>query len=243
MGTGATESASTDGGGPPPLCEGGGWNGVGEDGAGDTGFGMGDDMPLPFSVYEIQQGNAPADVRIVLTDVVVTTPAAAGEALWGQELFVQEREGGPYSGLRIHTSAFDLGAALAVGDTADIVGEIRRQDDYYLLDLGSRDDLTRTGTAALPEPVVVTTSTLRPEDPMARPYEGVTVRVESPRVTDDDPCRGEFVLDDVVRVDDRFMPDALTTPARGQTLASVEGVLVYASDSYELAPPDPSAIR
>ncbi|MEX1363891.1 MAG: hypothetical protein AB1Z98_12235, partial [Nannocystaceae bacterium] len=237
-------SSTSFGASVPAQCEEGEWSGHGgEDGAEDTNFGMGDDMPLPFSVYEVQQGQAPQMMRVALTDVVVTTPAARSEALAGLERFVQEQQGGPYSGIRIHSSAVDLDTAVSVGDTVDIVGSVTPHRGYYMLTIDSSEDLTVTGTAALPEPIVVAAADLRPEDPAARPYEGVPVRVQMATVTDDDPCDGEFILDAVVRVDDRFAPNALATPEDGQVFVAVEGVLIYADDSYELAPPDSSSLE
>lgn len=238
-----TTGVETTSGGQPVQCETGGWSSHGQDGPEDSGFGMGDDMPLPLTIYEIQQGNAPDNTRVTLTNVVVTTPTASSESLPGSELFVQELEGGPYSGLRIHASGFDPGAAITVGQTADITGTIIANGPYFLLSIESDDEIVLTGTAALPEPVVVSTGDLQPEDPDARAYEGVSVLVQMATVTANAACNGEFILDDAVRVDDRFMPDALVDPPPGQVFESVRGVLIYASDSYELAPPDPSAIQ
>ena len=202
---------------------------------------MGDDIPL--TIYEVQQGAASHDERIVLTDVVVTTPAAAGELIGGVELFVQELAGGPFSGLRIQAPDAELVALLAPGDTAEIHGRVRIGFGYYLLVVESSDDIVVTGTATAPEPTVVPVSALAPSSPSARSYEGVVVRVEQATVTDADPCDGEFILDDIVRVDDRFMPQAVPTPTPGQVFSSVRGVFVHASGTYELAPPDPTAIE
>lgn len=232
------------------MCEDGAWpggdpddGGECDDGAEDTGFGMGDDMPLPFAVYDVQQGMVLPDELVVLGNVVITTPVAGSEALpGGFERFVQELDGGPFSGLRIASSTANLNVA-AVGDAVDVIGRIRAQDGYYLLEVESVTDITVLGPETLPEPIVVSAVDLLPDNPMARAYEGASVRVDMATVTDDDPCDGEFILEDAVRVDDRFMPDALAAPTTGEILASVRGVLVYATDSYELAPPDPGAIE
>ena len=242
-----TTSATTA---SPGMCEDGAWpggdpddGGECDDGAEDTGFGMGDDMPLPFAVYDVQQGMVLPDELVVLDNVVITTPVAQSEALpGGFERFVQELDGGPYSGLRIASVTANLNLA-AVGDAVDAVGRIRAQDGYYLLEVDSVADITVLGPEELPEPIVVSAVDLLPDNPMARAYEGASVRVDMATVTDDDPCDGEFILEDAVRVDDRFMPDALAAPTTGEILASVRGVLVYATDSYELAPPDPGAIE
>lgn len=234
----------------PGMCEDGAWpsgdpddGGECDDGAEDTGFGMGDDMPLPFAVYDVQQGMAPLGDLVILSNVVITTPVADSEALpGGFERFVQELDGGPYSGLRIASITANLNLA-AVGDAVDVEGRIRAQDGYYLLEVESVTDITVLGPQMLPEPIVVSAVDLLPDNPMARAYEGASVRVDMATVTDDDPCDGEFILEDTVRVDDRFMPDALAAPTAGEILASVRGVLVYATDRYELAPPDPGAIE
>ena len=246
---GSTSVAEPTGPGEGPTggdssvrCEDGLWSG-GEDGAEDTGFGMGDDMPLPLTVYEVQQGDGPDRALVGIANVVVTTPAAQSELLPCTELFVQELAGGAYSGLRIQAEGFDPSTVLAVGDTVDIVGRLSRSGDYVLLEVRNGDDLSVTGTAPLPEPVVVEAAALGWADPTARPYEGVMVRVQMATVTDDDPCDGEFELEDTVRVDDRFVPSALPSPAQGEVLGAVEGVLVYASDGYELAPPDGSLVE
>lgn len=247
--TSADENTSAATTASPGMCEDGAWPGDPDDGGGcddgaeDTGFGMGDDMPLPFAVYDVQQGMAPLGELVVLSNVVITTPVADSEALpGGFERFVQELDGGPYSGLRIASTTANLNLA-GVGDAVDVEGRIRAQDGYYLLEVESVTDITVLGPQMLPEPIVVSAVDLLPDNPMARAYEGASVRVDMATVTDDDPCVGEFILEETVRVDDRFMPDALAAPTTGEILASVRGVLVYATDSYELAPPDPGAIE
>ena len=84
---------------------------------------------------------------------------------------------------------------------------------------------------------------VRVDDPDGRAYEGIAVRVEQVRVTDDDPCDGEFVIEDIARVDDRFAPGQLPSPETGTMLTAVEGVLVYAEDAFEIGPLDPSAVQ
>ncbi len=236
-----TSSPGSTAGGGQAVCEAGDDWSVEDDGAGDqddgaeeSGFGMGDDMPV--SVYQVQQGTVMVGQSVIVSDVLVTSPAAAGEAIGGDEFFVQELDGGPYSGLRVQT--FDAGlASLAVpGQTVDVSGRIARNGNYYMLLLDFSGDVVPVGTAEPPEPPVVAAGMLTTSEASARQYEGVIVRVEQATVTDAEPCDGEFTLDDAVRVDDRFMPDSLDTPAAGEIIPQVEGVLVFAQDEYELAP-------
>ena len=51
------------------------------------------------------------------------------------------------------------------------------------------------------------------------------------------------MLDDIVRVDDRFVPGQLAMPSDGTQVTSVRGVFVRASGSYELAPPERDALQ
>jgi len=243
--TGAGGGASTGGtAGSAVECE-AGWDvedpdGSGcDDGAEDDTFGMGDDMPV--SIYSVQQGEVPADTAVVLESVLVISPSAVGEALGGRELFVQELSGGAYSGLRV--SVPEVGALAEVGDTVELHGTLTTHNGHWILQVVRAGDFLLTGTAAPPAPPVVPIQDLAVGTETARSYEGILVRVEDATVTDPDPCDGEFVLDDAVRVDDRFMPNALAVPVTGQVFTAVEGVVIFAEDSYELAPPDPSAVQ
>ena len=97
--------------------------------------------------------------------------------------------------------------------------------------------------SVLPPPVVVPIDELVPHSDVARPYEGVPIRVEQVVVTDDDPCDGEFVLEQTARVDDRFAPGELGAPPAGTMLVAVEGVLIFAEDAFEIAPRDAAGIE
>lgn len=240
--SGAWTSLSTADGGAS-RCEDEGWDSQGDDeGAEDTAFGMGDDMPLPFAIAAVQQGEAGNGTRIALTGVIVVTPAAPSEVREGRELFVQDPAGGPYSGLRVVSSALDLGELLAPGDEVDLVGEVVMHDGFVLLEISASDDVMRVGPTALPEPTPVTIVDLAVDSPTARQYEGVVVHIADATVTDTAPCAGEFVLDGIVRVDDRFVPGQLAMPSDGALVSSVRGVFVRASGSYELAPPELDAL-
>ncbi len=248
---GATSSGAVDGGSAgstSQLCEDGGdgWSGdqnTGSgDGSGSTGggpIGMDDDMPLVAMIPDLQQGVVPRGTWVQLEGVVVTTPPAQTETGLGFEVFVQDPGGGAWSGLRIRMEA--EAEALPMGEAVDVVGTLLAQDDYYLLEL-DEDGMTGLGPGVLPDPVVVSVDDLALGDADGRPYEGIAVVVEQVTVTDDDPCDGEFIIEDIARVDDRFAPGEIAAPSTGTTLTSVQGVLVYAQDAFELAPTDPGGI-
>jgi len=215
----------------------------GGDAGEDTTYGMGDDMPLRTTIPDVQRGRISTRERIALPGVVLISPSAEEGVVTGFEVFVQDPLGGPFSGLRVHTDTFDPSELFVPGDAVDIVGRLSSQDGFYLLNVETIDDVTFVDAGEVPPPVVLSASELRATDPTARPYEGITVRVEDVVVTDPRPCEGEFVIDDTVRVDDRFVPHALPAPEEGQILTAVEGVLIYAFDRYELAPPSADAVE
>ncbi len=233
--------SSSDGG--PSICEGEGWGDSGEEGADDTSFGMGDDMPLPFTIPEVQHGDAQHGARVAISGAIVVTPSAPSEALGGRELFVQDPLGGPYSGLRVVAGGLDLGQLLVPGDEVDLVGEIVEHQGFYALQIAAPSDVTVLGPTALPEPTLVGIDELAADSPTAREYEGVVVQIVDATVTDSAPCTGELVLDDTVRVDDRFVPGLLAAMGEGALVSTVRGVFVTASGSYELAPPEPGALQ
>lgn len=244
-----TETPPTTGPQTPAVCEGeGGWAGSsGGDGSGTSGgppVGMDDDMPLVADIPEIQQGTLAIGTWVLLEGVVVTTPRADSDADEGQELFVQDPAGGPWSGLRIQLPAAELVDPTMVGDEVDLIGRIVRRGPYFAVMLSATDpDLIVMGPGTLPPPASVTVAELSIDSDDGRPYEGIPIRVEQVVVTDDEPCDGEFVIEDVARVDDRFTPGQIAAPPTGSMLDAVEGVLVYAEDALEIAPSDPSQVQ
>jgi hypothetical protein len=237
-----TSSSDTSTSALAPVCESAGWDEAGDEGAEDTTIGIGDDMPLPFTIGQVQHGAALDGTRIVITGVIAVTPSAVSEVLYGHELFVQDPMGGPWSGLRLVADAGDPAVVLAPGDSANVVGEVVMHDGFVALevDIG---DLERTGAPGLPAPTIVALDELDPESASARQYEGVVVQIAGATVTQAEPCVGELVLDDLVRVDDRFVPGQLAGVSEGAELSSVRGVFVRAVESYELAPPDAASLQ
>ena len=241
--TGPSDPSTDGASGQQPVCEDDGWDTIdGDEGGDDTTLGMGDDMPLPFTIEQVQHGEA-AGQRIALTGVVTVSPSTTCEVLAGRELFVQDPAGGPWSGLRVVADRFDLGELLDPGDAADLVGEVVTFEGFVALEVAAESDVVRTGAVGLPAPTVVALADLAPTSDTARQYEGVVVQIADATVTDAQPCDGELVLDDLVRVDDRFVPGGLDALEDGAIVSSVYGVFVSASGSYELAPPDVDAVQ
>ncbi|MEM7159576.1 MAG: hypothetical protein AAF799_42445 [Myxococcota bacterium] len=251
---------STDGSGSAPSVEtdplppatttasdqcdgtGGEWS-SGEDGdaSGDPPIGMDDDMPLAALVAEIQQDMVPRSTFVLIENVVVTTRSVPTEAEEGFEFFIQDPAGGPWSGLRIRMPS-DV-ALPEVGRAVDVVGHLIGRRGFYLIDTsGTNAEVTDLGPGVMPEPALVDVADLALDDEQGRAYEGVHIRVEQVVVTDEDPCDGEFEIEDTARVDDRFAPGQIEAPPEGSMLAAVEGVLVFAEDALEIAPGSPEDV-
>ncbi|MCH9688689.1 MAG: hypothetical protein K0V04_45075 [Deltaproteobacteria bacterium] len=231
---------SGDDGWVSATSPGGGNSGGSSGGAEDTGFGMDDDMPLLTTIYEINGGNIPTGELVEVRAVIVTSPVYPSESGAQLEFFVQEPDSGPLSGIRVRTN-FTLSQTPVPGDILTIEGQLRGQASHQVIHTSWGVPLAFTGTADVPEPVIITTQDLDdPNSELAVAYEGVVVRVESVVVTHSDPCVGEFEVDTSVRIDDRFLLDAMPTPANGEAFASVAGPLIYVSDDeyegMEIAP-------
>lgn len=236
-GTSGISGGTSAGSGSIQICEGeDGWDeesdgSYGGGSSDDTPVGMDDDMPLVVAIPGIQQGEVPPDTRVELQDVVIISPRVPSDVGGSFEQFVQDPAGGPWSGLRLRIT--NGVPSLAVGEGVDVVGRVIERDGFYALTV---TQMVPLGPGQLPPPAVVSVDQLHIDDEDGRAYEGIPIRVEQVVVTDDDPCDGEFVLEDIVRVDDRFAPQQLPSPSTGTMLSFVEGVLIYAEDALEIGP-------
>src|SRR5262245_57854165 len=88
-------------------------------------------------IYDIQNdsmpGCAPATpegcVELKLKGVVVTAIDNFGDRK-GQDLWVQEPDGGPYSGIQVYGTPLDQVTQLQIGDVVDIAG-VRKKEFVY----------------------------------------------------------------------------------------------------------------
>lgn len=222
-------NADPDGG----FDEGGGSSGGNE---GDT-FGMDDDFPIAASVPDVQQGLFDLGELVEFSELVVTSPVGASATGAQRELFVQDPEGGLYSGILVRFDVAPVNEAMLVpGRMVDVVGEVRGQDGHVLIHVlpSGFSTIALGGMTAEPPPEQRFAEELTPDAPDARALDGVLVEILEPLVTDEEACMGEFVVDDTVRVDDRFT-DLPVVPT-GEALGAIRGPLTFAGDRYEIAP-------
>jgi predicted extracellular nuclease len=200
----------------------------------DDDGGAAGDPAVPVKVFDLQQGRVPVDTRVKLTEVVVTTPLTAE----GTAFFVQEPEGGPYSGIYVYMYRnVAEGVRVAIGDVITLFGDYSEFYDFSELTVTSISDIQVLDWVAEPEPVDVDAAELGMTDTDAEPYEGVLVRLTDVAVTEEANHWGEFVVEDNVRVDDRFYGQRhAPAPPLGTDFDELIGVVDFNYDEYKLCP-------
>lgn len=134
----------------------------GGDGSGSNGASV--------TIQMVQNDAMPPGTPVTLRGVVVTAIDNFGGKMG--DIWVEEPEGGPFSGVHIFGAASTDVAGLAVGDTVDVTGAIKDEFAYNGGSAGSGDTsgrtvtelkpatsgslkVTKTGTGTVPAPVVV----------------------------------------------------------------------------------------
>ncbi|AIU70560.1 hypothetical protein TEU_09575 [Thermococcus eurythermalis] len=176
------------------------------------------------SIHDIQytedpSGDSPYNGQLVMTSGVVTAVTSKG-------FFIQNGTG-PWSGIYVY-----LGTSPSVnqGDLILVTGTV--EEHYGLTQIkAAPEDVDVTGTADIPEPVVLQTGDVSQEQ-----WESVLVKVENVVVTNPDLGHGEWEIDDgsgSARVDDlmyRYTPEA------DQELSYVIGVVYYSYGNFKIEP-------
>ena len=181
------------------------------------------------SIHDIQytlapSGNSPYAGQVVTTSGVVTAVYAGGFVL-------QDVAAGPWSGIWI----YDPNHRPDEGDQLEITGTV---SEYF----GLTELMTITGYqilahgVALPAPLSVTAASVATGAPTAESYEGVLVSCPGVHVgawSDEGSWQIGDASGDVI-VSDRA--DYLYDPEPGDSLAFVNGVLLYSWDEFRIEP-------
>lgn len=196
------------------------------------------------TIYEIQDGTIAAASPVAVERVIVS---AVAPDLGG--LFVQEPDGGKYSGIWVAVGDGQDIAALAVGDEVDVIGVAVELGARTAID-ASTGGVTPTGVQGLavePEPLLTEALTT---PALAEPWESVLIRISgAPLSVAGIIDAGEFKLVDgnVALVVDDFLfdvpADVVAFPGfdKGATFTQIAGVLNVDGDFdvYKLAPRRP----
>jgi DNA/RNA endonuclease YhcR with UshA esterase domain len=183
------------------------------------------------TVYDIQQGLVPEGTRVIVEDVVVTTPPN----FKGDLFFVMEPDGGEWSGIAVYVHD-EEGLDVRVGDVVTLDGRYQEYHDQSQIVLNDPGDIVKGGTGDV-TPAVVSAADVATGGRMQDNYQGVLVTVQGVSVTNGVNQYGEFEVDDVLIVDDLFFTSGTgPDPAVGTSFASITGVMAYSFGDAKLSP-------
>lgn len=185
-----------------------------------------------YTIYDIQQGRVREGTRVLVEDVIVSTPITYK----GDMFFVQEAEGGEHGGIAVFVHD-ETGLDVRVGDVIRLDGRYQEFHGQSQIVLDSPADFETTGRAE-PTATLVSSSDVATGGSLQASYEGVLVVVENAEVTTDVDQYGEFVVDDVLIVDDLFFTGGGPDPQSGTVYSSITGVMAYDYEEAKLSPRD-----
>ncbi len=218
--------------------------------------------PDDVSIYDIQ-GSLPVDGSSINVRGVVVTAIDNYGSRRGN-IFVQEPDGGAYSGVLVYGADLEQVADLAVGDLVDIEGAVK--DEFALtMDTSGRTttelvppeggsiSVVKVGDGTLPDAEAVDALTIgqlatqEARDDEWEKWEGVPITLANVSILtslrdidEADPTFVEFQVTGPMRVDSSL--SALIDPATpGDCLASVTGIGDYFFN-YKILPTSASAI-
>lgn len=183
--------------------------------------------PCPVSAEVIQDESnpehPPSDTEVRVCNLVVTAVDA------GAGFYAQDPSSATNAGLYV----FDSGRNTVVeGDVVCVDGSY---EDYFGLAELLPDSVTRTGSAAVPAPVVVSACDIGTTGALGEQYEAMLVTVQDVSVSDnnaDDTATsapwtdyGAFVVEGCLIIDDNVGAEHDPHPAVGTTYSSITGPL------------------
>ncbi|PCC75041.1 hypothetical protein SAMN02745121_03754 [Nannocystis exedens] len=201
------------------------------------------------TIYDLQQDKVTPNTLVRVKDVVVVSPTKFSGSGAGT-VFIQELDGGEYSGIQLYiypdtaTELMAQGKVPKPGDKLTVIGEYveyKAMDDtgtetFSEINISLPDDIMITGTADAPTPPVVSPPDIANGGALTEVWESVVVTVENVDVTNADLGFGEFEVTGGLRIDDLFfLPEGGPKPPMGTTL-TLTGPLLYNFGNFKLAP-------
>ena len=189
------------------------------------------------TIYEVQMGKFAIDEVVTIKGVVVTSPVKLKEGKG--TLFVEEPEGGEYSGIAVYmydevTAALDA----PPGSIVDITASYSEFYDNSQLVVMGIDDIKVVGQGEVPAPALVQAADIATGGAKAENYEGVLVQIDDALVTNPKVDIGQFEVEGGARVSDYFLFDIGQSPKpmMGDVYPKVVGPLLYSFDQFQIAP-------
>jgi cysteine-rich repeat protein len=196
-------------------------------------------IACPATIYEVKAGVSGSTVS--MNDQLVTACVAST----GYFLQVHPDDAGydgpEGSGLFVFDPDTNCGVTVSPGDRINIAPSGQVGDFFGQIQLSFADFEVASSGNPLPAPIVLDVAEAAGD--VANDYEGILATVEDVIVTDIAPAPGpgdsaptnEFVVDDVLRVDD-LMHLTATFPSNGAIYASITGVLAYRNNRQKIHP-------
>ena len=189
------------------------------------------------TIYEVQMGQFSVDDVVHIKGVIVTSPVKLKDGKG--TMFVEEPEGGEYSGIAVYmydevTAALDA----PPGSIVDITASYSEFYDNSQLVVMAVGDITVTGQGEIPAPALVQSADIATGGAKAENYEGVLVEIDEALVTNPAVDIGQFEVEGGARVSDYFLFDLgmAPKPAMGDIYAKVVGPLLYSFNQFQIAP-------
>lgn len=196
------------------------------DGVADAGGSAADATPgSATTIYDVQNDATPVGSSVSLRSVVVTAIDTFGARTGG--IYVQEQDGGAFSGVFLFVSA-SVSGALTVGDVVDVDGGIK--DEFAFSEFepgqsitqvtaadGGAISVTKISAGTAPAPELLNPWDLAADDAEAEKWEGVLIKFDGVRA-----LGSAF---GVSSSDSTLMEMSVTGPYRmGGSLAQLNGV-------------------
>jgi predicted extracellular nuclease len=180
---------------------------------------------LVSTVADVQDGTVPTGSAVTLEGVVACSDLSSSV----QGVFVQDVGGGPYSGVYAYVG-YSVSITASIGDLLDVSGLVVEYYDMTEIQSSNSKITAAGGTGeCVATPLEATVTDLEP-------YEGVFVELTDVEITSDRNSYGEFQTNYGINIDDWFYR---VDTARGETYATVRGLLVYSYGDFKLCPRSP----
>ena len=190
-----------------------------------------------ITIYQIQdivaEGHPEVGATVTVNNVLVTVNVDG-------QLWIQEPEGGQFSGIYVEEGELDI-TGINIGDMVNVTGVYTENEGNFGIDglstiEAASIEVINAGLAIFAEDVAFEDID---EEPEQEAWESVLVALENAEVTDQNPDGdrdfGEFVVNDTIRVDD-FLFEILPDPVNGATFEGLIGVVNFSFGNFKIEP-------
>ncbi|MDP6931933.1 MAG: hypothetical protein QGG40_03415 [Myxococcota bacterium] len=179
------------------------------------------------SIQDIRTGAVEEDSDVTLSEVIVTSEISS--SLNG--FFIQEPEGGEYSGVFVYLQGALTDLSVSVGDELTIQGSTTEYYEWTELSLESASGIEVTGSGSVASETLTGTEDWGAED--WEPWESVLVTLVDQTAETSVNSYGEVELSGGLKMDNAFFD---FDTEQGAVYTAVTGPLSYAWEEFHLNP-------